>query len=258
MRRRDDAFLTREFLDLGGEREVLRALRARTDDGKLIRLGYGAYARAAILPITHQPMLAGDGFGAVSRAVLDKLDVPWEPTDAKRAYNKGRSTQVPMTPRVRLRGSRFSRKLGYKGMELLPDNLRAVADVFDLPGSAPVARDFQVVRAVQTLAALDAASFDLVFGGGTALARAHRIIRRISKDVDFKIVPKAVSRSALRRQLDRLGPKVSAARQAAGFACDKADAGARDEGQHAVWLLPYNAASGAGEGLRPTIKVELA
>lgn len=117
-RRRDDAFLTREFLDLGGERQVLRALRELAEDGKLIRLGYGAYARAEISPITHQPMLAGDGFGAVSREVLKKLRIPWEPTDAERAYNEGRSTQVPMTPRVRLRGSRFSRKLGYKGMEL--------------------------------------------------------------------------------------------------------------------------------------------
>lgn len=117
-KRRDDAFLTREFLDLGGERQVLRALRELTEDGKLIRLGYGAYARAKISPLTNQPMLAGDGFGQVSRQVLDKLKVRWEPTTAERDYNEGRSTQVPMTPRVRLRGSRFSRKLRYKAMEL--------------------------------------------------------------------------------------------------------------------------------------------
>ena len=117
-RRRGDAFLTREFLDLGGERQVLRALRELTEEGKLIRLGYGAYARAEISPLTNQPMLAGDGFGEVSRQVLNKLKVPWEPSTAERAYNEGRSTQVPMTPRVRLRGSRFSRKLRYKSMEL--------------------------------------------------------------------------------------------------------------------------------------------
>ena len=117
-RRDDDAFLTREFLDLGGERQVLRALRELTEDGKLIRLGYGVYGRAEISPLTKQPMLAGDGFGQVSRQVLDKLNVPWEPTPAERDYNEGRSTQVPMTPRVRLRGSRFSRKLRYKTMEL--------------------------------------------------------------------------------------------------------------------------------------------
>lgn len=116
--RRDSAFLTREFSDLADERQVLRALRELTDAGKLIRLGYGVYGRAETSPITHQPMLSGDGFGPVARQVLDKLNVSWEPTDAERAYNEGRSTQVPMTPRVRLRRGRFSRKLRYKNMEL--------------------------------------------------------------------------------------------------------------------------------------------
>jgi hypothetical protein len=116
--RRDDAFLTREFRDLADERQVQRALRELTDAGKLIRLGYGVYGRAEMSPITHQPMLSGDGFGPVAHQVLDKLKVRWEPTSAERAYNEGRTTQVPMTPRVRLRGSRFSRKLRYKTMEL--------------------------------------------------------------------------------------------------------------------------------------------
>lgn len=116
--RRDDAFLTREFLDLGGERQVLRALRELTDEGKLIRLGYGVYGRAEISPITKQPMLAGAGFNAVARRALDKLKVRWEPPTAERDYNEGRSTQVPMNPMVRLRGDRFSRKLRYKTMEL--------------------------------------------------------------------------------------------------------------------------------------------
>ena len=115
--RRDDAFLTAEFIDLGGERQVLRALRELVDDGQLIRLGYGAYGRAEVSSLTKQPMLAGDGFGSVARQVLDKLNVRWEPSSAERAYNEGRSTQVPMTPQVRLR-SRFNRKLRYKTMEL--------------------------------------------------------------------------------------------------------------------------------------------
>jgi hypothetical protein len=117
-KRRDDAFLTREFLDLGGERQVLRALRELTEQGKLIRLGYGVYGRAEMSSLTKQPMLAGDGFGSVARRALDKLKVRWEPTMAERDYNEGRSTQVPMTPRVRLRNSRFSRKLRYQTMEL--------------------------------------------------------------------------------------------------------------------------------------------
>jgi hypothetical protein len=117
-RKGDTAFLTREFADLGGERQVLRELRQLVEEGKLVRLGYGTYAKAELSPLTQQPMLAGDGFGPVARQVLDKLKVPWEPTAAERAYNEGRSTQVPMTPMVRLCG-RFARKLRYKTMELV-------------------------------------------------------------------------------------------------------------------------------------------
>ncbi len=45
-KRGDAAFLTREFRDLGDERQVLRALRSLTKEGKLIRLGYGVYGSA--------------------------------------------------------------------------------------------------------------------------------------------------------------------------------------------------------------------
>ena len=101
-----------------------------------------------------------------------------------------------------------------------------VADFFGLPGTAPVAKDLHVVRAIASLAAIDAAPFTLVFGGGTALARAHSIVRRMSEDVDFKIVPPPaapVSRSALRRQLEHAARTRHAALQAAGFAFDPAD-----------------------------------
>ncbi len=36
----DSVFLTREFAGLGGEDQVLRALRGLVRDGKLVRLGY--------------------------------------------------------------------------------------------------------------------------------------------------------------------------------------------------------------------------
>jgi hypothetical protein len=69
----------------------------------------------------------------------------------------------------------------------LPTNLRPVADFFGLVGTPPVEKDFHVVRAIRALAALDAAPYRLVFAGGTALARAHKLIRRMSEDVDFKV-----------------------------------------------------------------------
>jgi Nucleotidyl transferase AbiEii toxin, Type IV TA system len=105
--------------------------------------------------------------------------------------------------------------------------------------------------------------FTLVFGGGTALARAHKIIRRMSEDVDFKIVPlpaAPISRSGIRRALGKLGDQVTTALHAAGFAFDPKDEActrSQNENRYTVWQLPYAQDSGAGEGLRPTIQIEL-
>ncbi len=116
--RRDDAFLSREFRDLGGEDQVLRALRGLVRDGRLLRLGYGVYGRAEISRLSGQPMLAAPGgFLGAAKQALDKLGVPWEQTEFQRAYNEGRSTQVPVNPAVRVK-NRFARRLRYQDTEL--------------------------------------------------------------------------------------------------------------------------------------------
>jgi hypothetical protein len=118
-RKRDDVFLTREFTDLGGEDQVLRALRELVRDGRLVRLGYGVYGRAIVSRLSGKPLLySPNGFAGAARQALDKLGVKWEPTEAERAYNEGRSTQVPVNPVVRVKG-RFSRQLRYGNTELV-------------------------------------------------------------------------------------------------------------------------------------------
>ena len=117
-RKRDDVFLTREFADLGGKDQVLRALRSLVRAGRLVRLGYGVYGRAVTSPLSGKPMLnSPNGFTGAVRQALTKLGVEWEPTEAERAYNERRSTQVPVNPAVRVKG-RFSRRLCYRNLEL--------------------------------------------------------------------------------------------------------------------------------------------
>lgn len=115
---REDVFLTREFNDLGDKRQLLRALNKSVADGELIRLGYGVYGRATRSRLTGQPMLdTKGGFLGAARQALTKLGVSWDLTDWEKAYNEGLSTQVPVNPRVKIKG-RFSRKLSNGGMEL--------------------------------------------------------------------------------------------------------------------------------------------
>jgi predicted nucleotidyltransferase component of viral defense system len=56
---------------------------------------------------------------------------------------------------------------------------------FGLPSPALVEKDWHVVKALAAIAAAETAPFQLVFGGGTALSRAHGLIRRMSEDIDF-------------------------------------------------------------------------
>jgi hypothetical protein len=118
-RKRDDVFLTREFRDLGGEDQVLRVLRTLVREKRLLRLGYGVYGRAFVSRLSGAPVLnSPDGFAGAVRQALTKLGVQWEPTEAEKAYNEGRSTQVPVNPVVRVKG-RFSRQLRYGNTELV-------------------------------------------------------------------------------------------------------------------------------------------
>lgn len=117
-RRSDDVFLNREFRDLGGDDQVLRALRRLVSEGRLIRLGYGVYARAMKSSLTGRPMIASaNGFVSAARQALTKLHVDWEPSDSERAYNEGRSTQIPVNPAVKIKG-RFDRRLSDGRREL--------------------------------------------------------------------------------------------------------------------------------------------
>ena len=62
-KRGEDVFLTREFNDLGGEDQVLRALRSLLRDGHLVRLGYGVYGRAFKSRLSGKPVLqSSNGF----------------------------------------------------------------------------------------------------------------------------------------------------------------------------------------------------
>ena len=73
-RKKDNVFLTREFSDLGGEDQVIRALRALVRDGQLIKLGYGVYGRAFPSRLSGKRLLYNpSGFVGAAREALTKV-----------------------------------------------------------------------------------------------------------------------------------------------------------------------------------------
>ena len=115
----EDVFLPREFRDLAGEDQVLRALRAMVADKQLVRIGYGVYGRARISSLNGQVYLScPNGLIGAARQVLNKLGVPWDLTEAQKAYNERRSTQVPVNPVIAVKG-RLSRRLSAGNWEVV-------------------------------------------------------------------------------------------------------------------------------------------
>ncbi len=144
----------------------------------------------------------------------------------------------------------------------LPD-FREVQDHFGFARPAPIEKDWYITRAIAALTAMDAGPFALVFGGGTCLARAHRLVRRMSEDVDFKIVPREgtpSSRGTRRKQLGDLRDRVTETLQRVGFlfnADDPAHVSSRNESRYTIYRLPHGPPGREEEGLRPAIQLEL-
>jgi hypothetical protein len=116
---REYVFLTREFTDLSGRRQVLRALRKIVAEGRLVRLGCGVYGLASASSPSERPVLFHPhGFIGAARTALTKLGVKWEPTERELAYQEGRSSEMPAVAAVRIK-RRFSRRLRYGQTELV-------------------------------------------------------------------------------------------------------------------------------------------
>ncbi len=129
---------------------------------------------------------------------------------------------------------------------------------FGLPSPALVEKDMQVAKALAAIAALDTGPLRLVFGGGTALGRAYRLIHRMSEDIDLKIVSAEPPRRADLRQLRNA---ITEALLAAGFQFNpeiEEHRLSRNESRYTIYRLPYAAVTEGQGVLRPAIQIETA
>lgn len=106
-------WLREDFEDLGGYDQVGRALKKLGRKEKILKIGYGLYAKAKkssitgnIIPIKSLPELAKEALGRLGVKVLSST--------AEREYREGVSMQVPTGRYIGVR-SRVIRKIGYQG-----------------------------------------------------------------------------------------------------------------------------------------------
>lgn len=104
-------FLRKDFDAFGSPSRVTRAISELIEEGRIVRLGYGVYAKArpsklseGIVPVLSLPELAYQA--------LERLGANPGPGAAQRRYNSGETTQIPMSD-VFAVSKRINRKLSF-------------------------------------------------------------------------------------------------------------------------------------------------
>lgn len=114
---RGSAVLRKDFNGLGSYRQISRAITRLIDEKKLVKIGKGIYAKAYLSKYSSTPLII-NGTDSALRAALKRLGIAYEPGSAEKAYNEGKTTQVPARNIVKLK-SRCRRRIGYKNSELI-------------------------------------------------------------------------------------------------------------------------------------------
>jgi hypothetical protein len=111
-RSKASVFLRSDFKDIADYDQVGRALRELVQEGLLIKIGYGLYARARINRITGNVMADNPaGPDGVVIEAMEKLGVEYQLDDLSRMNLSGDSTQIPAKVKIIPKSIRFTRKI---------------------------------------------------------------------------------------------------------------------------------------------------
>jgi len=112
-RNKSSVFVPKDFFDLSDRDQVGRVLRKLVQEGTLIKIGQGLYARTKISSLTGN-LIPEKSLPDLAREALNKLGVPIEDSSFDKEYDRGNTTQVPTGRVIAIKG-RVSRKIGYGG-----------------------------------------------------------------------------------------------------------------------------------------------
>ena len=109
--KKEGVFLREDFKDLGGYDQVGRELRRLAREGKIIKIGYGLYAKAEVSPLNGE-IIPQKNLPQLAAEALERLGVETGASTMEKDYNAGKSTQVPTGRLIAVKG-RIVRKIGY-------------------------------------------------------------------------------------------------------------------------------------------------
>lgn len=110
-RQKGEVVLRADFAALGSPAQISRGLKALIEDGVIVRLGYGVYAKARPSTLSGRPVPRVP-LGALAEEALKRMGVQAELGRAAKAYMEGKTTQIPAWTTFNTGGRRITRKIG--------------------------------------------------------------------------------------------------------------------------------------------------
>ncbi|SHK30262.1 DUF6088 family protein [Paraburkholderia terricola] len=111
-KRASDVFLRTDFARLGSEAQLGRALRSLIENGVIVKLGVGVYAKAKRSVLSGEPIPV-QPVEVLAEEALGRLGVKVYPSKQVELYNAGKTTQLPAATVVNTGNRRIVRKLGF-------------------------------------------------------------------------------------------------------------------------------------------------
>ena len=108
--RKTEVILRSDFEAFGSPSQISRAIKELIDAGKIVRLGYGVYAKARPSILSGKPV-ARVTLEELAQDALLKLGVAVTLGRAQTEYLEGRTTQIPVRTTFNTGKRRISRKL---------------------------------------------------------------------------------------------------------------------------------------------------
>ena len=113
--------LRSDFAHMASDSQVGRVLSRLVDEGRLVRVSKGAFAKTRVNKFTNKPTAAGT-LEAIAAELFRKLGIAVQPSTLVAEYNSGHSTQVPMGATVNTGRRRITRKVTVGNSSLSYEN----------------------------------------------------------------------------------------------------------------------------------------
>ncbi|AZM96559.1 nucleotidyl transferase AbiEii/AbiGii toxin family protein [Vreelandella venusta] len=149
-------------------------------------------------------------------------------------------------------------------MNIDPGMFPDVADALGIDSPAIVEKDVYAVQLLSLLTTLRSEAFELVFAGGTSLAKAHQKLFRMSEDIDIKLVARdgvatGMSKTALKAERKAMLAEIETVISRSPILELDPDAGVvkRNEYRYAEFTVRYPRTQGSISALRPDLKLDV-